>query len=122
MASDAHFYQDITIPKGSKTAYIGGYTRNSQNNAPTGHAYLYAYIMDANDKILEYVQFGVTHTGMIWTYQDKLVNLNSKAVKVRLFLKKSAKNGVADTGNMAHFDNLVVSFNCKKKTPKPKQY
>lgn len=122
MDSGAHFYQDITVPKNSKTAYIGGWTRNSQLNAPTGHAYLYGYVMDANDKIIEYVQFGVTHTGMIWEYQDKTVSLNSKAKKIRLFLKKSAKNGVADTGNNAHFDNLIVTFNCKRKTKQPKQY
>jgi uncharacterized protein YfbU (UPF0304 family) len=122
MDSGAHFYQDINIPNGKTSAYIGGWTRNSQLNAPTGHAYLYAYVMDANDKILEYVQFGVTHTGMIWEYQDKKVSLNSKAKKIRLFLKKSAKNGVADTGNNAHFDNLIVTFNCKRKTAQPKQY
>lgn len=122
MDSGAHFHQDITIPKRSKTVYIGGYTRNSQLNAPTGHAYLYGYVMDANDKILEYIQFGVTHTGMIWTYQDKTVNLSNKATKIRLFLKKSAKKNVADTGNMAHFDNLIVTFNCKRKTKAPKKY
>lgn len=120
--SDSHFYQDVAIPSGSSVAYISGYTRNSQNNAPTGHAYLYAYIMDSSDKILEYVQFGVTHTGMIWTLEAKKVALSSKAAKVRLFIKKSSKNGVADTGNMAYGDNLSVSFDCKKVLPKPKQY
>ena len=120
--SDSHFYQDVAIPKGSKYVHITGYTRNSQPTAPTGHAYLYAYIMDSSDKILEYVQFGVTHTGMIWTLEQETVNLGSKAAKVRLFIKKSSKNGVADTGNMAYGDNLAVSFNCKKVLPKPKQY
>lgn len=120
--SDSHFYQDVRIPSGSSTAYISGYTRNSQNNAPTGHAYLYAYIMDSNDRILEYVQFGVTHTGMIWTLEKEKVSLGSNATKVRLFIKKSSKNGVADTGNMAYGDNLSVSFDCKKVLPKPKQY
>ncbi len=120
--SDSHFYQDVTVPSGSKTAYISGYTRNSQPSAPTGHAYLYAYIMDGSDKILEYVQFGVTHTGMIWTLEEETVNLTSAAKKVRLFIKKSSKKGVADTGNMAYGDNLAISFNCKKKLPQPKQY
>ena len=122
MDSGAHFYQDITIPSGKRKAYIGGWTRNSQLDAPTGHAYLYGYVMDENDKILEYVQFGVTHTGMKWEYTAKTVVLDSNAKKIRLFLKKSAKNGVADTGNNAHFDNLVVSFDCVKKTPAPKPY
>jgi len=122
MDSGAHYHQDINIPRGSKKVYLGGWTRNSQLNAPTGHAYLYGYVMDADDKIIEYIQFGVTHTGMIWEYQDKTVALNAKAKKIRLFLKKSSKNGVADTGNNAHFDNLIVTFNCKRKTKKPKQY
>ncbi|MEZ4886082.1 MAG: hypothetical protein R3E32_15210 [Chitinophagales bacterium] len=120
--SDSHFYQDVAIPRGSSTAYISGYTRNSQNNAPTGHAYLYAYIMDSNDRILEYVQFGVTHTSMIWTLEKEKVALGSNAVKVRLFIKKSSKNGVADTGNMAYGDNLSVSFDCKNVLGQPKQY
>jgi len=120
--SDSHFYQDVRIPSGSTVAYLSGYTRNSQINAPTGHAYLYAYIMDSNDKILEYVQFGVTHTGMIWTLEKEKVSLSSNATKVRLFVKKSSKRGVADTGNMAYGDNLAVSFDCKKVLPQPKQY
>ncbi len=122
MDSGAHFHQDIAIPRGSKTVNIGGWTRNSQLNAPTGHAYLYCYVMEADDKIIEYIHFGVTHTGMKWEYQDKTVTLDSKAKKIRLFLKKSSKNGVADTGNNAHFDNLIVSFNCKRKTKEPKKY
>lgn len=119
LQSDAHFHQDMAIPSGSTTAYIGGWTRNSQPSAPTGHAYLYAYIMDGSDKILEYVQIGVQNTGMTWKPSGKKVTLTKNARKVRLFLKKSAKNGVSDTGNMAYFDNLVVSFNCAFKSPKP---
>ena len=120
--SDANFHQDIAIPTGSQKVYFGGWTRNSQLNAPTGHAYLYAYIMDKDDKILEYVQFGTPYTGMKWAYQDKTVALPKGAVKVRYFLKKSAKNGVADTANNAHFDNLIVTFDCSRKTAEPKKY
>lgn len=120
--SNAHFSQDINIPAGSQKVYFGGWTRNSQLDAPTGHAYLYAYIMDSNDKILEYVQFGTPYTGMKWAYQDKTVDLPKGAVKVRYFLKKSAKNGVADTANNAHFDNLIVTFDCERKTAEPKKY
>ena len=122
MTSDANLYQDIKIPEGSKTAYFGGWTRNSQNNAATGHAYLYAYVMDADDEIIQYVQFDVTKKGMAWAYQDKTINLKSNAVRVRFFLKKSAKNGVADTGNIAYFDNLVLTFDCERKNSKPKSY
>ena len=120
--SAAHFHQDITIPRGSKKVYFGGWTRNSQLNAPTGHAYLYAYIIDKNDKVLEYVQFGTPYTGMKWAYQDKTASLPSGAVKIRYFLKKSAKKGVADTANNAHLDNFIVTFDCSRKTKEPKKY
>ena len=32
---------------------------------------------------------------------------------------KSAKKDVADEGNVPRFDNLILSFNCNKKTPNP---
>ena len=61
-------------------------------------------------------------TSLYFSLEKEKVSLGSKAAKVRLFIKKSSKNGVADTGNMAYGDNLSVSFDCKKVLPKPKQY
>lgn len=116
--SGSHLSQDVKIPSGSNTAYFGGWTRNSKKTT-TGHGYLYGYIMDANDKILEYVQLGVQNETTTWKYQEKSVRLQNGATKVRFFLMKSAKRGVTDGGNVPRFDNLVLSFNCTKKTPNP---
>ncbi len=120
--NDSHFYQDVAIPKGTKVVHISGYTRNSQASATTGHAYLYAYIMDGSGTILEYVQFGVNNTGMIWTLDRKKVLVGPKAKSVRLFLKRSSIKGETDTNNNAHFDNLSVTFGCPRVLPQPPQY
>lgn len=120
-SSSANIRQDVKIPVGAKFAYLGGYTRNTKKSK-TAHGYLYAYVMDSSGKILDYIQPGVQNRSLNWKYQSDLVDLTAYkgASKIRFFLMQSSKVGVKNNGNIAHFDNLMLTFDCKRKPPVPK--
>ena len=117
--AESHIFQDVKVPLNSRFVYFAGYTKNLRP-VSTGHAYLYAYIMDANDKILEYVQFGTPNSSTNWKLVEKRMKLTKAAKKVRFFMKKSSKKDVPDSKNHAQFDNIRVSFNCAKKPNAPR--
>ncbi|MBI1883008.1 MAG: hypothetical protein HYS08_02245 [Chlamydiae bacterium] len=109
--SGNYLYQDLAIPSGSSSLSIQALARYTNGSAKSGKPYLYAYVMDSNNKILQYLTSGTSGSSTTWATLSINSSVNSSGKKLRVFLKRSAIKGNTDT-NEADFDDVGTYFDC----------
>ncbi|MBI1870371.1 MAG: hypothetical protein HYS07_04165 [Chlamydiae bacterium] len=105
-----YLYQDVTIPTGTTSVMLQASARYiASGSATSGKPYIYAYVMDSNNKILQYLSTGTSGSSTSWTTISLTSSVSSSGKKLRVFLKSSNINGSVGT-NEADFDDAVATF------------
>lgn len=100
--------QDIPIPYSAISMTLSAWVKCSDGSAGEGFPYLCAYIMDSSGAVLETLMT-TPSCSIEWTSVEINSTLDSRAVNLRIFLKRSATRGCADN-NIAQFDDITVLF------------
>ena len=80
-------------------------------------------VMDKQKTVLKLISFDKINKDLNWKYQYKSIDLHKikSAYYIRIILKQSSHKELKHNGNIAHFDNLILSFDCQKKPLTPKK-
>ncbi len=110
-----HLYTDVSIPNSDDYITFISYTR-AENPYPnfsngveniSGLPYLYAYFLDKDGKIVEYISESSMRQsadrGKTWQVTYGTVDVPSTAKSLRLFLKQATYSGVTPDGRAAAF-------------------
>ena len=112
-----YVYEDVSIPsrnEGDYALFISfARAENPRSNLSNGGEniaglpYLYAYAMDDDGGILEYVNDATmrqsAHAGNGWKVIYGIVEIEDDTESMRLFLKQASRNGTTDDGRSAWF-------------------